>query len=499
MLEQLGKYRIDAILGTGAMGVVYMGFDPHIQRTVAIKTIRKDLLQASPDMGLIARFKNEAQAAGRLSHPNIVAVYEYGESDDTAYIAMEFIHNTPLTQLLQHNVPSPVESVISWSSQLLRALHYAHSRGVVHRDIKPDNLLIDAQGQLKITDFGIARIDASTLTQVGSMVGTPCYMSPEQFRGEVADGRSDIFACGVLLYQMLTGLRPFSGAPYEIMHKIMHDDAPCPSQKNPGLGKIYDALVRKALERAPQDRFQNGQEFLDALLAVYRSGIGYTGNAPEERTLLVANPLVANPLASKLDQSAPKPTGSSTDPTQLATRTPTPESPPTSLISTTSLDEQPWKAEVLPELESILSSQIGPMARVFLKKSAAQAANLDALCDSLLQHIPSEKGRADFNDRVLSLKKKIRSSSSGSGMTSKLSSPGTMSAGTGTQINTLAQSVLDAAEKKLTAYIGPIAKVVCKRSSRLTGNEHEFYRILATNIQNEADRTRFLRDCGLSG
>ncbi len=496
MLQQLGKYRIDATLGKGAMGVVYMGFDPHIQRTVAIKTIRKDLLQASPDMGLLARFKNEAQAAGRLSHPNIVAVYEYGESDDTAYIAMEFIHNTPLTQLLQHNVPSPVESVISWSSQLLRALHYAHSRGVVHRDIKPDNLLIDAQGQLKITDFGIARIDASTLTQVGSMVGTPCYMSPEQFRGEVADGRSDIFSCGVLLYQMLTGLRPFSGAPYEIMHKIMNDDAPCPSQKNPALGKIYDALIRKALERAPQDRFQNGQEFLDALLAVYRSGIGYTGNALEERTLLVANP-----LATKLDQSPPKPANSSTssptEPTKLATRTP--ESPPTSLISATSLDEQPWKAEVLPELESILSSQIGPMARVFLKKSAAQAANLDALCDSLLQHIPSEKGRADFNDSVLSLKKKIRSSSSSSGITSKLSSPGSVGASSATQVNTLTQSVLDAAEQKLTAYIGPIAKVVCKRSSRLTGNEHEFYRILATNIQNEADRIRFLRDCGLSG
>ena len=491
-LQNLGKYRIDAILGTGAMGVVYMGFDPHIERIVALKTIRKDLLQANPELGLIARFKNEAQAAGRLTHPNIVAVYEYGESNDTAYIAMEFVPNTPLTQLLQNNVPSPMESVMSWCSQLLRALHYAHGRGVVHRDIKPDNLLIDAQGQLKITDFGIARIDASTLTQVGSMVGTPCYMSPEQFRGEVADGRSDIFSCGVLLFQMLTGVRPFSGAPYEIMHKIMHEDAPAPSQNNPRLGKMYDALIRKALARSAQDRFASAQEFLDALLAIYRSGIGYTVDAPQERTQLVANPLAASIPTQSTNTASP----TSSEPTRLVTSLGSAPGAPTTL-STGALADQPWKAEALPELESILSTQIGPMARVFLKKSLAQAPNLDALCDSLLQHIPSEKGRHDFNDSVLVLKKKIRSSSSG--MSSKMSSPGTLVAEGATQPPVLAQAVLDGAEQKLTAYIGPIAKMICKRSARQTGNEHEFYRILAANIPNESERIRFLREFGLSG
>jgi serine/threonine protein kinase len=231
MLEKLGKYRIDGVLGKGAMGVVYKAFAPHIERIVALKTIHKNLLRDHQERDLIARFKNEAQAAGRLSHPNIVALYEYGESDDTAYIAMEYFLSTPLGALLQNNRPNPPAVVISWVSQLLKALEYAHARGVVHRDIKPDNLLIDRDGQLKITDFGIARIESSTLTQAGAMVGAPCYMSPEQFRGEVADCRSDVFAVGVLLHQILAGVCPFLGSSSEIMQKITHETPPKPSDK----------------------------------------------------------------------------------------------------------------------------------------------------------------------------------------------------------------------------------------------------------------------------
>ncbi len=157
-LEKLGKYRIDGVLGKGAMGVVYKGFDPFIERVVAIKSIHKQLLQEHPEMGLIARFKNEAQAAGRLTHPNIVAVYEYGETEDNAFIAMEYVHSTSLANLMQEGRPNELGAVVSWISQLLRALDYAHGRGVVHRDVKPANLLIERDGHLKITDFGIARL-----------------------------------------------------------------------------------------------------------------------------------------------------------------------------------------------------------------------------------------------------------------------------------------------------------------------------------------------------
>jgi serine/threonine protein kinase len=191
MIEHLGKYRIDSILGKGAMGVVYKAFDPHIERIVAPKTIRKELFSNSQQQELISRFKNEAQAAGRLNHPNIVAVYDYGEDSESAYIAMEFVEGTPLSTLMVAGRPIALNRVTAWMGDLLLALDYAHLRGVVHRDVKPANLLITNAAQVKVSDFGIARIESSTLTQTGSMIGTPSYMSPERFRGDVADGRSD--------------------------------------------------------------------------------------------------------------------------------------------------------------------------------------------------------------------------------------------------------------------------------------------------------------------
>ncbi|MDB5950059.1 MAG: serine/threonine protein kinase, partial [Massilia sp.] len=172
MIEHLGKYRIDGILGKGAMGVVYKAFDPYIERVVALKTIRKELFSDSQQGELIGRFKNEAQAAGRLHHPNIVMVYDYGEDNESAYIAMEFVEGTPLNTLMTPSRPTALARVTAWMGDLLRALEYAHSRGVVHRDIKPANLLITHKAQVKVSDFGIARIESSTLTQTGSMIGT---------------------------------------------------------------------------------------------------------------------------------------------------------------------------------------------------------------------------------------------------------------------------------------------------------------------------------------
>jgi serine/threonine-protein kinase len=171
--RQIGKYRLDAILGRGAMGVVYRAFDPLIERTLALKTVHRAVADPEQALEMLQRFRKEAQAAGRLMHPHIVAVHEYGETDDLAFIAMEFVDGSPMSDLVA-GAPLPLAQVTAWMGDLLAALDYAHARGVVHRDIKPANLLVTPDGRIKVGDFGIARIESSTLTQTGGVLGTPC-------------------------------------------------------------------------------------------------------------------------------------------------------------------------------------------------------------------------------------------------------------------------------------------------------------------------------------
>lgn len=534
MLKNLGKYRIDAVLGKGAMGVVYQGFDPHIQRLVALKTIHKDLLRDHPELGLIARFKNEAQAAGRLTHPNIVAVYEYGESEEQAYIAMEYVQSTALSTLLAGERRYPRAMVMQWMTQLLGALDYAHARGVVHRDIKPDNILIGQGGQLKLTDFGIARINASTLTQVGAMVGTPCYMSPEQFRGEVVDGRADIFSCAVLLYQMLTGVRPFDGNSFELMHRITQEEALPASQRLPQLGRQYDEVLACAMAKQPEQRYASARAFLDALQQVARKepvaasedGTVLAHPAAME-TLLSAPPptargqMVGQPAGQAAAQLAaargPSPVAAAPAPSNaVAAPASTPlgpigplnpldsAAPPVGSEGGSLSGLVGWASEVAPELESMLSSQIGPMARVFLKKTSAKAESLDELCSSLLQHIPTERGRNAFSSGVEQLKKKLAASQSGSLILSRPGAsispqPEVAEASTAPAAGpVLTDAEVAQAEQKLTALIGPIAKIVCKRAAGKTTDLHQFYRLVAQQIEAEGERQRFLQAHGVN-
>ena len=210
--EKLGKYKIEKVLGQGAMGIVYVGFDSGIERKAALKTVRKDVLDQGDAEEVLARFKREAQAAGRLLHPNIVSVYEYGEEDDTAYIAMEFVKGKELKDYFDKEERFELKDAVKVVNQILSALSFSHDKGVVHRDIKPANIFVMESGDIKLGDFGIARIDSSNLTQAGTVMGTPSYMSPEQFMGQRVDGRSDLFSVGVILYQFLTNEKPFTGS-----------------------------------------------------------------------------------------------------------------------------------------------------------------------------------------------------------------------------------------------------------------------------------------------
>src|SRR5690242_18394225 len=251
-IEALGKYEIRRALGRGAMGTVYEGWDPIIARRVAIKTVK---LPAGADdtetREALTRFRHEAQAAGRLTHPNIVSVFDYGETDDLAYIVMEFVDGPTLKSLLDKGERFELHAALAIMHDVLAGLAFSHGHGVVHRDVKPANVMLTSDGQAKLTDFGIARIESSSMTQAGTVLGTPAYMSPEQFTGQVVDARTDIYSAGVLLYQLLTGERPFDGSMSAIMHKALNTEPPLPSQLNVASPPPFDAVVRRAMAKHP--------------------------------------------------------------------------------------------------------------------------------------------------------------------------------------------------------------------------------------------------------
>ena len=266
MTEMLGKYELRHVLGKGAMGTVYEGYDPIIDRRVAIKTVKLPDAEDVEAQEELARFKREAQAAGRLSHPNIVGVFDYGETPDIAYIVMEFVDGTTLKHVLDKGERFGVAEIVRLMDGLMAGLQYSHGRGVVHRDIKPANIMLTQAGEVKIADFGIARIESSSMTQAGTMLGTPSYMSPEQFMGQTVDARTDLYSSGVMLYQLLTGEKPFEGGLTAIMHKVLlHTEPPPPSALSVSVTPALDAVVKKAMAKRPEDRFATAADFAQAL------------------------------------------------------------------------------------------------------------------------------------------------------------------------------------------------------------------------------------------
>lgn len=264
-LTALGKYDVVRILGRGAMGTVYEGFDPIIDRRVAIKTVGLDGIDDPETAEDLLRFKREAQAAGRLTHPNIVGVYDYGETETLAYIVMEYVEGDTLKAMIDHGERFTAPDAIRMMESLLAGLAYSHQNGVIHRDIKPANVMITKDGRLKLADFGVARIESSSLTQAGTMIGTPSYMSPEQFMGQTIDARTDIYSAGVLMYQLLTGEKPFEGSVTAIMHKVLNVEPPAPSALSVSVSPALDAVVRRAMAKRPEDRFATAADFAAAL------------------------------------------------------------------------------------------------------------------------------------------------------------------------------------------------------------------------------------------
>jgi len=275
--SMLGRYRIERRIGRGAMGMVYLGVDPKINRTVAIKTLNlKREFGDDEQHTILQRFFHEAEAAGRLHHPNIVTIYDAGEADEMAYIAMEYLTGSDLRFYTREDSLLPPLTVVKIGMKLADALAYAHSKKIVHRDIKAANVMYDPQtGQLKITDFGIARLADSRRTKTGMVLGTPSSMSPEQLRGKKLDGRTDLYSLGVLLFQLLAGRLPYrADSLTRLMVKITTTEPPDLLTLRPELrqnGTCICAIVNKLLQKDPDDRYQNGKKLSRDLLACAKS------------------------------------------------------------------------------------------------------------------------------------------------------------------------------------------------------------------------------------
>lgn len=264
----LGRYKLERELGRGAMGTVYLGKDPKINRVVAIKTLDLSAeFEQSEIEQVKERFFREAETAGRLNHPNIVTIYDAGEEHDLAYIAMEFLKGEDLTKKLAAKKKLPVKWVLNVAIQVANALNYASKQGVVHRDIKPANIMYnDADNSIKVTDFGIARITDTNKTKTGVVLGTPSYMSPEQFSGKRVDGRSDLFSLGVTMFELLTGEQPFGGDSLaELMYQITNKRQPNIIKLRADVPGCVKSIIDKALCKEPDDRFQSGEQFAQSL------------------------------------------------------------------------------------------------------------------------------------------------------------------------------------------------------------------------------------------
>jgi serine/threonine-protein kinase len=264
-----GRYEIIKELGRGSMGVVYQARDPHIDRLIAVKVMRRDRME---NESFVKRFMKEAKVIGRLSHPRVVTIFDVGEEGGEIYIAMEFLEGIPFSDVIKQGRLEPAK-IAEFGIQVAETLEYAHRKGVVHRDIKPSNIIVEPDGQIRITDFGIARIEDSSATlqtQAGEIMGTPAYMSPEQVLGNQVDGRSDLFSLGVILYELTAGRRPFGGEGKTlatVFNDIIQGSPRDPHVATASIPPTLSGVIMKALEKDPAHRYQNGREMAEALRA----------------------------------------------------------------------------------------------------------------------------------------------------------------------------------------------------------------------------------------
>ena len=456
--RSIGKYAVTRPLGKGAMGMVYEGFDPVIERKVAIKTILADFIEADEMGEAIARFRREAQAGGRLQHPGIVGVYEYGNDGDMAFIVMEYVEGEELKRILAAGQRYELIEVFEIMKQLLGALDYSHKQGVVHRDIKPANLMILPGPKVKVMDFGIARLETSSLTQVGTVVGTPTHMSPEQLMGLPADGRADLWGAGVILYELLTGASPFiAETPAAVMHKVLQAEPAKPSTLAAGLPPLFDEVCARALAKKADERFQSAREFQGALLAALQ-GKALAPAASATRTRARSAPAVD--ATARIDAAG------------TASR----RAPALALPD-----------EAIAQIESSLSRHIGPLARVLVRRTRCEAHSVEEFFRALACQIEDPREQAAFLQKVSAYRGTAAETAAPPAPAPRPAAPASAA---------FSREALATAEKRLASHVGPLARLLIKDAAGRSGNLKELYAHLATHIDAEDEKRAFLASLG---
>jgi len=447
----IGRYVVENLVGIGGMGQIYKAHDPDIGRSVAIKLISTKLMSGVDRAEYLRRFRREAQAAARCAHPNIVAIYDFALHEGQPFIAMEFVYGASLRQALDAAPVMAVPDAIRIMLQVLDALASAHTLGVIHQDIKPANIMLTPDMRVKVADFGISRFANTEVTSVSSSMGTPNYMSPEQCRGALMDGRSDLFSAGATLFEMVAGERAFPGHnSAEISHRIQHERLPLLPAPVRAVAPRLQLVLERAMGKQPEDRFDTGHDMAEAL----RQVLGGREEDPSTRISPVVG--VAGGIADS----------------QKLRRDADPQVP-----------ESQLDADTLRALEQKLTDYVGPIARILVRTTAGRSRSVGDLCSQLALSVTDAAERERFRREVDHL---IRSRPPATDSTPSRGDRSVHS-------NRLPEHELERVQEALTQFVGPIARVLVRRATADASSVEALWLSLSNHIESPAERVAFLR------
>ncbi len=445
---RIGRYVVENLVGIGGMGQIFKAHDPDIGRPVAIKLISTELMSSTGRAEYIKRFRREAQAAARCAHPNIVAIYDFALHEGQPFIAMEFVYGASLRQALDAAPVMAVPDAVRIILQVLDALASAHEQGVVHQDVKPANIMLTPDMRVKVADFGICRFVNMEVTITTSSMGTPNYMSPEQCRGGPVDGRSDLFAAGATLFEMVAGERAFPGHNVaEVTHRIQNEPLPMLPAPVRAVAPRLQLVLERAMGKQPEDRFDTGYEMAEALRQVLGRGDG------QQETRVSPMPVAGGTPSQK----APADARPGTEPR---------------------LD-----ADTLQVLEHKLTGYIGPIARILVRTTSGRSRSVADLCSQLALSIADGAEREQFRREVNLLIRSRWPVADGA------SPPGAGAA----RSDRLPEHELERVQEALAQYVGPIARVLVRRATADASSVEALWLSLSNHIESPAERSAFLR------